>query len=142
MSPEAYKTALEMAKKELADLVAEQGEIQQKAQDIEKRLADLRQSIAALSKLAGEDFDEEQALGLTDAIRRVVEEAGSQQVTAHDVRLMLESRGFNTRRYGNLLASIITVLKRLQQKGEIAPTGTIGGKAAYKWVPRGTPKKK
>ena len=113
MTSETYKIALDAAKKELADLVGEQGEIQQRTQEIDQRLDTLRQSIAALSKLAGEEFDEEQALGLTDAIRRVLQESREQSVTAHDVRVMLESRGFNTRRYGNLLASIITVLKRL-----------------------------
>jgi len=133
MSPETYKAALEMAKDELASLISEQGGIQRRLQDIELRLADLRQSIAALSKLAGEDFDEEEAMGLTDMIRRVLEEAG-RQITTQDVERLLESRGFNTRKYGNLQASIITVIRRLQQKSQVREDGTIGGKPAYRWT--------
>ena len=133
MSPKTYKAALEMAKKELKALIAEQGEVQERSKYIDERLADLRQSIAALSKLAGEEFDEEEALGLTDMIRRVMQES-DRAVTTQEVERMLESRGFNTRRYENLQASIITVIKRLIQKSQVREDGTIGGKIAYRWI--------
>ena len=133
MSPKTYQAALATAKKELKALIAEQGEAQDRLKYIDVRLSDLRQSIAALSKLAGEDFDEEEALGLTDMIRLVMQEAG-RQITTQDVERMLESRGFNIRKYGNLQASIITVMKRLQQKSQVREDGTIGGKMAYRWV--------
>src|SRR5580704_7776044 len=133
MSPNTYKAALEMAKKELKSLIAEQGQIQDRLKVVDERLSDLRQSIAALSKLAGEEFDEEEALGLTDMIRRVMQEA-DRQITTQDVERMLESRGFNTRRYGNLQASIIAVIRRLQQKSHVREEGTVGGKPAYRWI--------
>ena len=49
------------------------------------------------------------------------------------MRLRLESQGFNTHRYGNLLASTHTVFSRLQSKGEIKPAGLRApdGKLAY-----------
>jgi hypothetical protein len=133
MATNTYQAALKTAKEELNALVVEQGELQERLQAIEPRLADLRQSIAALSKLAGEEFDEEEALGLTDMIRRVMQEAG-RQITTQDVERMLESRGFNTKRYGNLQASIITVMKRLIPKRQVREEGTIGGKPAYRWI--------
>jgi hypothetical protein len=52
------------------------------------------------------------------------------------VRLLLEARGFQTRRYGNLLASIHVVVGRLVTKNEIMQAGTKGGadKPAYRWA--------
>ena len=48
------------------------------------------------------------------------------------MRLRLEAQGFNTRRYGNLLASIHTVFGRLEKKGEITEVGTTAeGKSRY-----------
>jgi len=135
MSPDTYKAALSQAKQDLADSVGELGELQQKAEEIDKRIMDLRQTVSVLSKLCGEqEVDLEDALGLTDAIRVAMTDVpGNQAVTAQDVRLRLESRGFNTRRYGNLLASIHTVLKRLQTKGEISLATIADGKPAYRW---------
>jgi hypothetical protein len=52
----------------------------------------------------------EDALGLTDAIRLAWQTAGGAPLTAQDVRLRLEGRRFQTRRYDNLLAS--TTLSR------------------------------
>jgi|SRR5579863_899529 len=135
MSPETYKMSLKQAKQDLADTVAELGEVQQKAQELEQRIVDLRQTVAALSKLCGEEFIEvEDALGLTAAIRLTMEDAAGTALTPQDVRLRLESRGFNTRRYGNLLASIHTVLGRLQAKREVVPVAQPNGKVGYRWT--------
>jgi hypothetical protein len=133
MTSKSYQVALKAAKAELETLLAEQGQAQERLKYLDERLSNLRQSIAALSKLAGEEFDEEEAMGLTDMIRRVMQEAG-RQITTQDVERMLESRGFNTRRYGNLQASIITVIRRLQQKSQVREDGTVGGKPAYRWI--------
>jgi hypothetical protein len=97
-----------------------------------ERISNLRQSIAAMSKLCGEEFDEEDPLGLTDAIRQLFKTTMDRSMTAQDVTLALESRGFNVSRYGNILASIHTVLKRLTAKGEIESAGNIEGKPAYR----------
>ena len=76
----------------------------------------------------------EDALGLTDSIRKVMQQAAGQPLTAQAVRLHLEASGFNTRRYGNLLASIHTVLKRLLDKGQIVGAGTTAdNKPTYTW---------
>jgi hypothetical protein len=130
----AYELALYGAKQELAEAVAELGEAQARTQELEQRIGDLRQTVSVLSKLCGqEDVDLESSLGLTDAIRLAFAGLGENQpVTAQEMRLRLESQGFNTRRYGNLLASIHTVLSRLDKKGEIRVVGTRNdGKPAY-----------
>jgi len=137
MTPKAYELALRDAKKELTEAVADLGEVQTRTLDLEQRIADLRQTVSVLSKLCGEeDMDLETSLGLTDAIRLAFESVGDQNLTVQDIRLRLEAQGFNTRRYGNLLASIHTVFKRLEQKGEIRQTGTIDGKPGYVWMKR------
>jgi len=133
MTDKTYKAALEAAKKELAALHSEEGDVRTRLDEITERLTNLRQSIAALSKLAGEEFDEEAALGLTDMIRQVLQEAG-RSVNTQEIETMLESRGFNTRRYANLQASIITVVQRLTRQNQVAADGTIGNKTAYKWI--------
>jgi len=134
MASQTYEIALRDAKKELTEAVAELGEAQSRAQELEQRIGDLRQSISVLAKLCGqEDLDLETSLGLTDAIRLAFSAIGQQNnVTPQEMRLHLESRGFNTRRYGNLLASIHTVFSRLEKKGEIRQDfARADGKVAY-----------
>jgi hypothetical protein len=133
MTGDQYEVALRAAKKDLSEAVAELGEAQARAQELEQRIGDLRQTISVLSNLCGqEDLDLESSLGLTDAIRVAFCGLGQQSVTPQEMRLRLESQGFNTRRYGNLLASIHTVLGRLEKKGEIKQAGTRpDGKVAY-----------
>jgi hypothetical protein len=138
MTPQAYELALYEAKKELADAVGELGEAQARTQELEQRIGDLRQSISVLAKLCGqEDVDVETSLGLTDAIRVAFNRIGQTPVTVEEMRVHLESVGFNTRRYGNLLASIHTVFSRLQKQGEIKPAGQkqIGNQAKPVYLP-------
>jgi hypothetical protein len=137
MTQDHYKASLRQAKQDLGHAVEELGETQAKTEELETQIADLRQVVAVLSKLCGEEMVEiEDALGLTDSIRKVMR-SSNEALTAQAVRLRLEADGFNTRKYGNLLASIHTVLKRLAEKGQIAPAGTTAdGKAAFKWITR------
>ncbi len=57
-------------------------------------------------------------------------------MTAQNVRDQLEALGFNVTRYENALASIHTVIARLEKKGDIRESGTIGDKRSYRWVNR------
>ena len=54
-------------------------------------------------------------------------------MSAQDVRAKMESMGY-AGRWGNLLASIHTVIKRLHQKGEIQATGNVNGRDTYRWA--------
>lgn len=119
--PPHYAEALAAARKELAEAIAELGEAQNRVLELEPRIRDLRHSVSVLAKLCGQkDIDVEEALGLTDAIRAAFCSTGKHSsMTAQDVRLRLETLGFDTKRYGNLLASIHTVIKRLEGRKEI-----------------------
>ena len=129
MAPETYKAALKEAKADLADCIAELGSVQLRAEQLEARIFELRQTIASLAKLCGEEYVEEDALGLTDSVRLALKTAGS-DMTPQALRARLQSMGFDISKYGNLLAAIHTVLKRLVDKGHAKESG----KGSYAWI--------
>ena len=129
MAPETYKAALKEAQADLAHCIEELGAAQIKAELLEYRIFELRQTISSLAKLCGEEYVEEDALGLTESVRLALKTAGS-QMTPQAVRARLMSMGFDVTKYGNLLAAIHTVLKRLDEKGEAKETT----KGSYSWI--------
>jgi hypothetical protein len=70
--------------------------------------------------------------GFTDVIRKALRSTG-EHLTANDVKDMLPNLGFTLDGYSNPLASIHTILKRLQKSGEVV-LGIKEGRAAYKWA--------
>jgi hypothetical protein len=135
MVMDTYKRALEQAKADLANQVAELGAAQKLAELAEKEIVELRQTVSALQRLCGEsEYVEEDALGLTDAIRMTFKTAaGGASLTAQDVKELMENSGY-AGRWGNLLASIHTVIKRLHTKGEIEAGGNVNGRDTFRWV--------
>ena len=124
MSSEDYRRALEAAVREYEAL----GE---QRQQIDRRLAELAQTMSTLSRLCG--IVPTVSLGLTDACRLVLRGAGI-PMTPTEVRERLKSFGFDLTRYTNDLAAVRTTLKRLNDAGElrfIARPGT--GDKAYVW---------
>jgi len=139
MVMETYKRALEQAKADLASRVADLGAAQKLAELAEKEIIELRQAVSVLQRLCEEsEYVEEDALGLTDAIRMTFKTAaGGASLTAQDVKELMESSGY-AGRWGNLLASIHTVIKRLHAKGEIEAGGNINGRDTFRWAGRAT----
>ncbi len=122
MTAEEYGRALDKA-------IAEYESLGQQRQAIDKRLSDLAQTISTLSRLCG--LTPTVPWGLTDACR-VVLRSGS-PMTPIDVRDRLLAIGFDLSRYANDLAAIHTVLKRLNESGELR--FVVGGpkQGAYLW---------
>ena len=122
----------------LATAIREYETLGQQRQDVDKRLAEVAQTIGTLSRLCG--LVPTVPLGLTDACRLVVRGAGV-PVTPTDVRQRLQSIGFDLSKYSNDLAAIHTILKRLNESGELrfvsqafVPVGSVDpGKHAYIW---------
>jgi len=116
----------------LATAIREYETLGQQRQDIDKRLAEVMQTIGTLSRLCG--LVPTVPIGLTDACRLVVRGAGV-PVTPADVRQRLQAIGFDLSKYANDLAAIHTILKRLNDSGELRflPRGTDPGKHAYMW---------
>lgn len=116
----------------LATAIREYETLGQQRQEIDKRLAEVAQTIGTLSRLCG--LIPTVPLGLTDACRLVVRGAGV-PVTPTDVRQRLQSIGFDLTKYANDLAAIHTILKRLNESGEMRriPRGDQPGKHAFIW---------
>jgi hypothetical protein len=123
MTHEDYRRALESATREYEGLGA-------KRQAIDKRLAELAQTIGTLSKLLG--LTPTVPLGLTDAIRLVVRGAGV-PMTPTEIRDRLRGIGFDVSKYANELAAVHTILKRLNESGELRFVARGPGAHQYVW---------
>jgi len=117
-----YRTALDAAIKEYEALGATKREV-------DARLAQLAQTIGTLSRLVG--LVPTVPLGLTDACRLVLR-AGV-PMTPVEVRDRLLGIGVDLSIYTSELSAIHTVLKRLNEAGEIRLIPRASGKHAYLW---------
>lgn len=137
MALDTYKESLKQAKLDLTKAIADLGNAEAVVERKTKEIAELRQTVTVLSRLCGEpEFVEEDALGLTDVIRLAYKSAaGGAGMTFQDVKERIDSMGY-AGRWGNLLASVHTVTKRLMAKGDIEPAGNVNGKETYRWAGR------
>ncbi len=125
VTDEDFRGTLEKAKAELISNSQRLGAILQEQEEVgESRNVKLREVIATLSRLLGDQFIEEDAIGLTDAIRQAFRGSGA-PLQPTDVRNRLKQIGYDITKYGNLMASIHSVLNQLQGRGEITPV-TVG----------------
>ncbi len=123
MTQEDYRRALETAAREYETLGA-------KRREIDQRLAELGQTIGTLTKLLG--LTPTVPMGLTDAVRMVVRGAGV-PMTPVEVRDRLQAVGFDVSKYTNDLAAVHTILKRLNDAGELRFIPRTPGKHQYTW---------
>ena len=123
MTSEDYRSALAAAIKEYETL----GE---QRREIDNRLAQLAQTIGTLSRLLG--LAPTVPMSITDAVRLAMR-AGV-PMTPLDVRERLLSIGVDLSAYSNDLAVIHTVLRRLNESGELRLIPQPAGKTAYLWA--------
>lgn len=122
MTDQNYREALDAAIKEYEALGATKREV-------DARLAQLAQTIGTLSRLVG--LTPTVPLGLTDACRLVLR--GGTPMTPIEVRDRLLGIGVDLSIYTSDLSAIHTVLKRLNEAGEIRIVPRASGKHAYLW---------
>jgi hypothetical protein len=122
MTTEDYRKALDAAIREYESLGRER-------QDIDKRLSELAQSISTLSRLCG--LVPTVPWGLTDACRIVLRSGLPMAPT--DVRDRLLAIGFDLSKYSSELAAIHTVLKRLNESGELRVLVSGPKQGSYLW---------
>jgi hypothetical protein len=137
-----YKTALEAARQELAELEDERAKI-------DRRISELQQGIVGLSALAPAEAgsDKPQSMmdvlagvgadtGLTDATRMITSSFGF-PMTPKQVRDALLHLGYDLGGYSNILASLHTIMKRLTKSGELINVVDDKGNelGAYAWNP-------
>jgi hypothetical protein len=131
-----FAESLKAAKVELGELQAELGECLAQQEELEKKIAAVRQMIFGFSNALGETFEEADEIGLTEAVRQAFK-TQTEPLEPIAVRTRLQQLGFNTKRFGNLMASIHTVINRLVGQGQIRPQNLQpGNKPAYVWIPR------
>jgi hypothetical protein len=123
-----YRRALDQA-------IEEYEALGQRRRDIDDRLAQLAQTMGTLAKLLG--LTPTVPMGLTDACRLALRGAGL-ALTPLAVRDRLMAIGVDLSIYSNELAAIHTILKRLNDAGEIRVVtkgqGQSGArKYAYIW---------
>jgi hypothetical protein len=123
MTSEDYRSALATAIKEYEAL----GE---QRREIDGRLAQLAQTIGTLSTLLG--LTPTVPMSITDAVRLAMR-AGV-PMTPLAVRERLLSIGVNLATYSNDLAVIHTVLRRLNEAGELRLIPRPDGKNTYLWA--------
>jgi hypothetical protein len=103
-----------------------QGELERLLQErtrLDARILQLQHDIRHVARMVDVTVDDPiTQLGLTDAIRYVIQHAGK-HMTPVDVRDELLKRYCDPEDYRNLLASVHTVMKRLQRAGEITFDG-------------------
>jgi hypothetical protein len=122
MTDQDYRGALDAAIREYEALGATK-------RDVDARLAQLAQTIGTLSRLVG--LVPTVPLGITDACRLVLR--GGTPMTPVEVRDRLLGIGVDLSIYTNELSAIHTVLKRLNEAGEIRIVPRASGKHAYLW---------
>jgi hypothetical protein len=118
-----YRRALDAAIKEYEALGDER-------RQIDDRLAQLAQTIGTLNRLLG--LTPTIPVGLTDACRLALRGAGL-PLTPVEVRDRLLGIGMDLSTYTNELSAIHTILKRLNDAGEIRFVPGGKGKGAYVW---------
>jgi hypothetical protein len=123
MPSEDYRSALATAIKEYEALGDQRREI-------DGRLAQLAQTIGTLSTLLG--LTPTVPMSITDAVRLAMR-AGV-PMTPLEVRERLLSIGVNLATYSNDLAVIHTVLRRLNEAGELRVIPRPDGKNTYLWA--------
>lgn len=138
MTDADYKAVLERAKSDLLRTQNELGEKLKEQEILEKKITGLRATIAALARMLDEEFVEEDAMGLTDAIREAFRAVGTGgNLTPTEVKGKLEMMGYDIARYGNVMASVHTIINRLVSKGEIKHVGTRSdNRPCYQVTPR------
>jgi hypothetical protein len=139
MLTDSEKLALESYLAKLKDATAERSKLTKQI----RRFEDAARSILATTEDEGEISAYQETLddiieptGFTDAIRKVLQSANGEAMTATEVKDALPGVGFPLSGYSNPLASVHTILKRLG-KGEALYNVEMTmkeEKTAYRWV--------
>lgn len=144
MTDEKYREILKQAKADLKETRNGLSRLKSEQLRAEKRLTELLEFIVAASKMLGEEYVDEEEIGLTDAIRQVFRTVAGLGLSVTGVEKQLVKTGYDLNRYGSpasATASISKVVARLAERKEIKAAGrTPDGKTMYKPEPATEPK--
>ena len=128
-----YREMFDQIKAQIVNKRAELSVCIARVDELEDEIVALQQTASGLAKTLREEYVAEDELGLTDAIRKVFKQNASKDFTALEVKAELEEMGYNLSKYGNVMASIHSVINRILGK-DIRQSGTKTGKPCYRWV--------
>lgn len=139
-----YKGIYQKALAELTQLVDRRERMTMAIEEMDARIDKVRQGIEALVPLCDEDphathphlFQQEfdaiaPETGLTNAVRKVMANIAPKGATAVGVRTGLRAIGYEIKS-PNILPSLHTILKRLNEKGELK-SKDVEGRTWYFW---------
>jgi hypothetical protein len=140
----SYKRSYKVAIDELSKLMEEYEELENQMEALRKRISTVRRGVVGLAGLCGAIPGREYPhlfphnistdIGFTDAIREVLKSKGQYVgFTPVGVRDALKAAGFDLSKYKNPLASIHTILKRLEMKSEARGVTQDDGSITYVW---------
>ena len=139
-----YARLLEKAKKELAQLKAQRTQIQSQISEIDRRIEKQQKGIEGLAHLADQQNMAELPIravtplakynSFTDAVCYALKTVQS-NFTPTQLRTRLGILGYDLGKYkSDPVASIHTILKRLEAAGKIRSERNEIGRLAYRWV--------
>lgn len=127
----SYLKALEVARRELAGLMQERAQL-------DDRIARLGKSIEGLAALCDNtdhssdlktkliELELSETMGLTDAMRQIIG-SSVMPISATAIRDALVAEGFDPSKYANMLTVIHNTLLRLEKQGEIQRASNFFG---------------
>lgn len=137
MSANEFKFARDKAMRELRTSVERRNSLEKELARLNLRIEELRKGVEGLNALCGDVSSihpdlviEISNLNLADATRAVLS-ASEFPVTPLDIRFQLKRLGYKIEDHANALASIHTILKRIEEAGQ-AYTINKDGKTAYR----------
>ena len=128
MTDADYKETLDGVRSELEDVLNEELKIERRLMKLRERSEALGKAAQGLAGLVGED-QEEESIGITDSIRKILRDGSDHIWKPTAVRFRLKSEGFLLEKYQNPLAVIHTTLKRLEgpwNRARLRPSRTTG----------------
>jgi hypothetical protein len=135
MNLRSYRRDLHTKKQELAGLLRQRQEIDQKIAQLQPLISHLEGLCRELGDRAAKEAAAKVELttGLTELARTTLEEAAL-PLSASDLKTRMEAKGFDFSKYTSPLAILHTVLNRLVKSGKVKVILQKGGKKAYQWI--------
>lgn len=117
MTRDEYKRMLDGMRKELETALEQQEEIEQK-------IAQLKQGILSIAPLAKEPMNDQWmtaivSVGITESIREILRATYPNRLSPVEIKEQLKSKGQDLKDHKNVMASIHSTLKRMLDNREI-----------------------
>ena len=135
MNQQDFEKTWNAFKLEHDQLVEQRTDLENQLAEIHKKIAHLDEALGHIAPLAGFVYstgNDISHLGLTDAIRRVLQDS-NERLLAQDVRRLLAERGYDLSGLTAPMASIYKILSRLEESGKVLKEKE-GFKSYYKFA--------